>query len=189
MMCASTCSLPIESYIWFTFSALLPTSFLSSPCPIPDKTLISGENSGGNHWNKIASNTSFFWLIPWGLSSGLQLKNEGWVSKEIVVARRWEVKHESLHGSNFHRKEITKLTFRVLALRRQFPIRLRRWRFKRSSCVVTFRLDYEGDVSSALHSSDRNGEGLMPLEMPAQFVIFLRVKIWPLINLCWYQVN
>ena len=40
-----------------------------------------------------------------------------------------------------------KLTFRALALRRRFPIRSRSWLFERWPFVVSFRLDYEADVS------------------------------------------
>ena len=65
------------------------------------------------------------------------------------------------------------MTFQAFVRRRHFPIRLRRWRFERSSCVVTFRLDYEADVTSARNAS---------------FINFLRVKIWTPINLCWYQI-
>ena len=50
MMCASTWSSPIASYIWYVHSLLyFPFLFISSPCPIPDKMLISGGNSVGNH--------------------------------------------------------------------------------------------------------------------------------------------
>ena len=63
------------------------------------------------------------------------------------------VKRENLPqswlGSNFHREEIVKQTFRVLALLRPFPVRLRRWRFECSPFIVIFRLDYEADVSSS----------------------------------------
>ena len=48
---------------------------------------------------------------------------------------------------------ITKLTFRASALRRHFPIRLRSWRFERQTFVATFRLDYEADVASVSPSS------------------------------------
>ena len=91
MMCASTWSSPIASYIWYVHSVLyFPFLFISSPCPIPDKMLISGGNSVGNHWNKIACTTNSFWLIPWGKLSSIQLKNEGLVSQETVAPRRWE---------------------------------------------------------------------------------------------------
>ena len=58
--------------------------------------------------------------------------NEVLVSKEIEVApwcgseTRNLLPNKFVYGSNFHRKEVTKLTFRAFALRRQFPIRLRR---------------------------------------------------------------
>ena len=48
---------------------------------------------------------------------------------------------------------VTKLAFRALALRRHFPIRLRRWSFERSPFVVTFRFGYENGVSSVSPSS------------------------------------
>ena len=176
----------------FTFSALLPISFLSSPCPIPD-----------NFWwefgrESLKQNCSYYkFLLINSMRSFVRRSTKEWrISFQrncgCASVGKWitEICYQTrLYGSNFHRKEVTKLTFWALALRRQFPIRLRRWRFKRSSSVVPFRLDYEADVSSALHSSERNGEGLMPLEMPAQFVFFLRVKFWLHINLCWYQIN
>ena len=72
----------IVSYICFTFHFF----FLSSPCPIPDKMLISGGNSIGNQWNKISCTANFFWLIIlWGKLSGIQQKNERLVSKETVM--------------------------------------------------------------------------------------------------------
>ena len=40
-------------------------------------------------------------------------------------------------GSHFNREEIAKMTFRAFALRRHFPIRLRRWHFERSPFVGT----------------------------------------------------
>ena len=74
----------------------------------------------------------------------------------VASVGEWNTKiwyQTTWRGSNFHRKKIWKLTFRAFALRRHFPIRLRRWRFKRSSGVVTFRLGYEDDVLSVRPAS------------------------------------
>ena len=81
-----------------------------------------------------------------------------WFGKKLRcrVSGKWNSKiwsQTSWLGSNLQREEITKLTFRALALRRHFPIRLRRWRSERQHFVVTFRLDYEVDVSSVRPSS------------------------------------
>ena len=93
-VCINLLSTNWKLYMIFTFSALLPISFLSSPYLIPDKTLISGENSGGNDWNKIARNTSFLRLIPWGHSPGSQLK-------KLWLRVGGEVKHENLLPNKF----------------------------------------------------------------------------------------
>ena len=54
----------------------------------------------------------------------------------------------------------TKMTFWVFALRRHFPNRLRRCCFECLHFAVTFRLDYENDVSRVSPSSERVKRGL-----------------------------
>ena len=77
-------------------------------------------------------------------------------------------------GSNNHHKVNTKPTFWAYALRRHFPIRLRWWRSESYPFVITFRLDYEDDVSRVSPSSSIS-DYIMRLTLRA---LALRHSLW-----------
>ena len=70
----------------------------------------------------------------------------------------------------------TKMTFRAIARRRRFPIRLQRWLFERSPGVVTFRLDYEDDVSIVRPSSELTSASVSYLFTVEIFIDFFNTK-------------
>ena len=108
------------------------------------------------------------YMKHWNLVSNklLRIKSTPWRDSEADVS--------SVSPSSSVSDQITKMTFRALAFRRLFPIRLRRWSFERSSFVVFFRLDYEDDVSSVCSSSS-----LFPIRLRRW-----RFERWPFVVTC-----
>ena len=65
-------------------------------------------------------------LIRWKIILPAEVRIGGYILYSAVSMPKAYSYQTSLKGSNFHRKKIAKLTFPSLALRRHFPIRLRR---------------------------------------------------------------